>query len=94
MNPIGTATETLPSLGNAQDAARLREAGQKLEANFIAEMLKSAKFGERSGPFSGGAGEAQFSSHLRQAQADQLAKNGGIGLAEVFVQALLDKQET
>lgn len=68
--------------------AKIREVTEKLEATFIAEMLKQAKFGETPESFGGGIGEDQFLSYMRQAQADEMAKAGGIGLAETLFQAL------
>jgi len=50
-----------------------REAAQKLEATFLAEMLKSAGFG-KSDNFAGGIGEEQFASFQRQALADEIGK--------------------
>ena len=41
--------------------------------------------------FGGGAGEQQFASYLRQAQADEMAKGGGIGLAEALFEAMKER---
>ena len=70
----------------------LRTAARKLEATFLAEMLKSAGFGESRGSFGGGDGEDQFSSFLVQAQADEMVAAGGIGVAEALYEALKDRQ--
>jgi peptidoglycan hydrolase FlgJ len=70
----------------------LRVAAQQLEASFLAEMLKSAGLGKTSESFGGGAGEDQFASFLRQAQAEEMVKSGGIGLAESFYHAMKDRQ--
>lgn len=67
---------------------KLRDAAQKIEATFLAEMLKSAGFGTTKSAFGGGIGEDQFSSFLREAQAGEMAKTGGIGLAESLFHAL------
>lgn len=67
---------------------QLRAAAVQLEATFLAEMLKSAGFGETRETFGGGAGEEQFGSFMREAQALELAKAGGIGLAEALFEAL------
>lgn len=76
----------------AQDP--LREAAIKLEASFLSEMLKSAGLGKsREGLGSGGAGEEQFSSFLVRAQAEQIAKSGGIGLAESLYHSLKERQQ-
>lgn len=69
------------------------EAAQKLEATFLAEMLKSAGFGEARETFGGGAGEDQFGSFLVQEQAMQMAKAGGIGLSETLFEALKDRRD-
>lgn len=68
--------------------AQLREAAQKLEATFLAEMLKSAGLGSSRSSFGGGIGEDQFSSFLRDAQAMEMAQSGGIGLAESLFNAM------
>ena len=68
-----------------------RQAAEKLEASFLAEMLKSAGVG-KSPSFEGGIGEDQFGSYQRQALAEAMVKSGGIGLAETFYQALVEKQ--
>jgi len=67
-----------------------REAAQKLEATFLAEMLKGAGFGEQENSFSGGTGEDQFGSFHRQAVADEITKSGGIGLAEHFLKSMME----
>lgn len=66
----------------------LRDAAQKLEATFLAEMLKSAGLGTPRDSFGGGKGEEQFASFLREAQAEEMAKSGGIGLAEALFEAM------
>ena len=68
-----------------------RQAAEKLEATFLAEMLKSAGFGEQENTFSGSAGEDQFASFQRMAMAEQMVKKGGIGLAEAFYKSMMEK---
>lgn len=79
-----------PSVVSPQDRA-LREAAEKLEAGFLAEMLKSAGVGKTSEAFGGGAGEDQFASFLVQEQAMMMVKAGGIGLAETLFESLKEK---
>ncbi|MGG7645240.1 rod-binding protein [Rhodovulum sp. YNF3179] len=67
---------------------RLRDAARALEASFISQMLKSAGLGETPSAFGGGAGEDQFASFLRDAQARALAEAGGFGLAESIFESL------
>lgn len=96
IDPIGGPTPIGPSgaapaettLSQEREAA-LREAAQNLEASFISEMLKQAKFGEARGAFGGGAGEEQFASFLRTEHAEAIARQGGFGLAESIFNALV-----
>lgn len=71
-----------------QADANLRDAAQKLEATFLAEMLKSAGLGAPRDEFGGGHGEDQFASFLREAQAKEMVNAGGIGLAEALFEAM------
>ena len=87
----GAKPQTPPNPMNAKEIARLREATVELEASFLAEMLKAAGVGEMQGSFSGGTGEEQFSSFLRQEQARAIAEAGGIGLAEQVFENLKGK---
>lgn len=84
--PVGS-----PAVTVNKDQA-LREVAEKLEASFLAEMLKSAGLGKTSDHFGGGAGEEQFGSFLLQEQAMQMVKAGGIGLSESLFQALKERQ--
>ncbi|MDF0601940.1 rod-binding protein [Psychromarinibacter sp. C21-152] len=73
--------------------ADLHRAARALEATFLTEMLKSAGFGETRDSFGGGVGEDQFSSFLVRAQAEEMARAGGIGLAESLFEALKERQD-
>ncbi|KQI73791.1 chemotaxis protein chel [Loktanella sp. 5RATIMAR09] len=77
---------TLPDFIKADE--RLRDAAQKMEATFLAEMLKSAGVGKPREAFGGGAGEEHFASFLRESQAQEMVKAGGIGLAEALFEAM------
>lgn len=74
-----------------QSDAKLRDAAQKLEATFLAEMLKAGGVGAPRETFGGGAGEEHFASFLREAQANEMVKSGGIGLAEALFEAMKGK---
>lgn len=93
-DPLTASTPGHPSLfpGGPAKQPRLWAAAQALEASFLAEMLKAAGLGETPETFGGGAGEDQFASFLRQEQADALVEAGGIGLAEMLYQSLLETQ--
>ena len=71
----------------------LRQAAEKMEAAFLSEMLKAAGVGKTPDAFGGGAGEDQFASFLRDAQAEEMVRAGGIGLAETLFHALKEKED-
>lgn len=72
------------------DTAALRQLSSELEAAFLSEMLAHAGLGKVSESFGGGIGEEQFSSFLRQEQADEMVRKGGIGLAENLFRAMTE----
>ncbi len=90
MTSISSISHTPMSAMPKQDQA-LWEAAQALEANFLAEMLKSTGLGATSENFGGGVGEDQFASFLRMEQADMMVKSGGIGLAQSLFEALKER---
>lgn len=81
-----------PLAAPIKDAKAMESAAKALEASFLAEMLKSAGFGEARSDFGGGAGEAAFSDFLVDQYSKEMADSGGIGLAEVIVAALSGKE--
>lgn len=86
INPVST-----PQTPQMKYEVQMQEAADKLEAAFLAEMLKSAGFGQTPETFGGGSGEDQFSSFLVQAQAEKMVEAGGIGLSEQIFNALKEK---
>lgn len=68
---------------------QLMAKAEELEATFLAEMLADSGLREMQGSFSGGEGEAQFSSFLRQEQARLIAQGGGLGLAELIFNSMV-----
>jgi flagellar protein FlgJ len=91
MAPEISSTIRPTPASNLQTDHGLHAAAEKLEAVFLAEMLKSAGFGQSQESFGGGAGEDQFSSFLVQAQAEEMVRAGGIGLAESLFLALKER---
>jgi Rod binding domain-containing protein len=67
---------------------RLKQVARRLEASFVAEMLRGTGFGEPREGFGGGIGEEQFGSFLRDEIADGIVRAGGFGLAESIFQSL------
>jgi len=87
--PVLPAPHHAPTVPDyLQGDTKLREAAQKLEAAFLSEMLKAAGVGAPRDAFGGGAGEDQFASFLREAQAKEMVSAGGIGLAESLFEAM------
>lgn len=74
-------------------AQSMKAASVRLEAVFLAEMLKSAGLGAARDSFGGGAGEDQFASFLVQQQAQQIAQAGGIGLSELLFNAMMERPD-
>jgi peptidoglycan hydrolase FlgJ len=85
---LSSALPPKPPVDLAPMPATMMAKAQELEAAFLAEMLAHSGLGESSGPFSGGAGEAQFTSFLREEQARMMAEKGGIGLAELIFRSM------
>ncbi|SPJ24625.1 rod-binding protein [Palleronia abyssalis] len=73
-------------------AVEMRKTAEKMEAAFLAEMLKGAGLGEMDGEFGGGIGEGQFASLMRHEQAKLMVDAGGIGLAEHLFRAMGDAE--
>lgn len=88
ISPVGPAVTDAAA---SRDAA-LRQAAEALETQFLAEMLKAAGLGEARDA-RGGIGEEQFSSFLTEAQAREMTRAGGIGLAEAFYHALRERSD-
>ncbi|MGR3514788.1 MAG: rod-binding protein [Paracoccaceae bacterium] len=87
-----TSVTTVSTLGGSERITQLKTLSEKIEAQFLAEMLKSAGLSSSSSSFGGGIGEDQFSSFLVQEYADATVKAGGIGVAESIFQSLLMQQ--
>lgn len=66
----------------------ISELAKKLEATFVAEMLKVMQPSTEDSSFSGGIGEEQFQSFLLEQRASAIVDKGGLGLAEYFVKSL------
>lgn len=94
MHPVASpGPGVMAGLAPTRHDQELMEAAQALEASFLAEMLKSAGFGKPRESFGGGAGEEQFGSFLREAQAREMVRAGGIGLAQSLFEALKARED-
>jgi peptidoglycan hydrolase FlgJ len=79
-----------PSPVSRRDA--LMSKAEELEATFLSEMLAHSGLGKTQDSFGGGHGEEQFASFLRQEQARIITQNGGLGLAELIFNSLLEAE--
>ncbi len=66
---------------STSQASSLRQVSKELEASFLSEMLKHSGLGENDG-------SGEFGSFLRDAQAKEIVKSGGIGLSELILKSL------
>jgi Rod binding domain-containing protein len=89
---VAAPAAALPSPPSADRVETLRAAATAFEATFLAEMLKHAGLGRSTPGFDGGAGEAAFGGELVAAQADLLARRGGIGIAQRLFEAMLARE--
>jgi peptidoglycan hydrolase FlgJ len=71
---------------------QLMSKAEELEASFLAEMLAHSGLGEMQGSFGGGPGEAQFASFLRHEQARLIVEQGGLGLAELIFNSMVEAE--
>jgi Rod binding domain-containing protein len=101
-NSIGfaPAPAILPAQANASgvtppNEAKLRQSAQDFAAVALGEMLSPMfdTIDTSAGLFGGGAGEAAFKPMLISEIAKQIARNGGLGLAEPVYQQMLRMQE-
>lgn len=90
---IITNTESVLSASKNFETRQKLTVGQQLESVFLAQMLKISGAGKTPNSFRGGAGEDQFSSFLQEAQAREMVRAGGLGLAEFFDQSLKGQTE-
>lgn len=74
--------------------AGARATARDFEAVFLSAMFKEMFAGlDADGPFGGGYGEEVYRELLADEYAGQVARNGGIGLAEAVYREMLALQE-
>lgn len=72
---------------------RAKDAAQKFEAQVLSVMLQQMFAGlSTDGPFGGGEGEEMFRSVLTEAMGKEMAKTGGIGIADSVQREILKLQ--
>lgn len=77
----------------AAKRAQIKTAAQNFEASFLSIMFQEMFQGVQTPkPFGGGQGEEMFQSFMTDAFAKQMAKGGGIGLADSVGREMLKLQ--
>jgi len=72
---------------------RAKETAEKFEGQFLSFMFQQMFEGVKTdGPFGGGHGEEMFRSLMTDAMGKQMAKQGGIGLADTVQREMLKMQ--
>jgi Rod binding domain-containing protein len=78
----------------APENPAMRKAAQEFEAVFINELLSHMDQGlSTDGPFSGGQAEGIYRGMFDEAVGKELAKRGGIGIADNVYREMLKMQE-
>lgn len=73
--------------------SRAKDTAQKFEGQFLSFMFQQMFEGVKAdGPFGGGHGEEMFRSLMTEAMGKQMAKKGGIGLADTIQREMLKMQ--
>lgn len=82
-----------PATTPALDASRMRETALDFEASFLSQMLKPMFEGlSTEAPFGGGQAEETWRGFLVDAMAKQMARAGGVGLADHVMAEMMRMQ--
>ncbi|WP_259783152.1 rod-binding protein [Aestuariispira ectoiniformans] len=84
-----------PDLGKIKSEKAAHEAAVNFEAMFLTQMVEQMFSGVKTedGYFGGGSGEKMFRSMLSQEYGHEMAKSGGIGIADMVQKEILKIQE-
>ncbi len=73
---------------------KARETADSFEAVFLSQILKSMSTGIKSdGPTGGGHSEEMFRELLNEQIANQISRNGGVGLSDAVYREILKTQD-
>lgn len=90
MDAVAAPTDVL--FAQAQ-RGKIDKTAQAFEASFLSIMLQQMFTGvDLEEPFGGGQGEEMFRSFMTDAFAKQMAKAGGVGLADTVQREMLKLQ--
>ena len=99
---IDATTSAMTAIQSAQirtpaatgSLAQIKAKAQEFEGVFVSQMLGQMFEGiSTDGPFGGGQGEQMFRSLMLDEYGKQIAKQGGIGVADSVTRELLKHQE-
>ncbi len=91
---ISRPQESIQTSGLTKQQQAARTAAEEFEQTFLTTMLSSMFDGVKaSAPFGGGHAEEQFRSVLLGEYAKDMAKTGGIGIADDVYREILAIQE-
>lgn len=97
METIATNPSLLTQIAKPQKTANEQKAwetAQDFESVFIAQMLEPMFQGIKTdGPFGGGHSEKMFRSMQNEQVAKEIARSGGIGIADAIFRQILELQE-
>jgi len=84
----------IPTAPRTSDPAAVKKAAQDFESVFITQFMGEMFSGiSTDGPFGGGQGEEMFRSLMIDEYGKQIARQGGLGLADGVTRELLKRQE-
>jgi flagellar protein FlgJ len=94
-DPVAVSTDLLrPAPSLSTNPGRMRETAEAFEASFIAQMLRPMFQGlSTEAPFGGGEAEATWRGFLIDEMGKQVARAGGVGLADHVVAQMIRMQE-
>lgn len=92
------AATALPPTGTPDPQAafkrQAREKAQEFEAVFLTLFIEQMHSGiETDAPFGGGSAEKTYRSLLSQEYAGNIARSGGVGIADAVYREILKTQE-
>jgi Rod binding domain-containing protein len=81
--------------GKGKTPEQIKEAAQDFEAFFLSQMLQPMfDTVQTDEMFGGGEGEEMWKSMMVDEYAKQIAKSGGVGVAEQVMQVMIQAQES
>lgn len=94
LDRYGTLRQSAAPTMDTKDLAKLKASAEDFEAFFVTHAFEDMFADMSSDPmFGGGEGEDIFKSFLLQEYGKQVAKAGGIGVADMVQKQLLQLQE-